>query len=162
MLGYADFVKDLKELDGDKSTIISVITETRVKTLKKDRKTGEPVTGSIYKVQQMQAVINFNYENAAAKRDSSYEVGQRQWGAAYQDAANPALIQNGDNLYLQVMPIRFQRKFYKSYDGNISKLQNMDIFPKRSNGSSPVTVRAFKLDSICSITMHGKEYDLNI
>jgi hypothetical protein len=160
MLGYQEFLDAIKSLDGHKSTFISLITETKVPTVKKDRQTGEPVDGSVYKRQQMQALINFSYENSVAKRDSSYEVGQRQWGNAFQDKFNPALIQNGDNLYLQVMPMKVQYKMFVSPDGDISKLENMDIFPKKSNGSSPVTVRAFRLDSIVAIWIHGKEYDL--
>ena len=160
MLGYQEFVEDIKALDGKSATFVSLVTDTVIKTTKKDRKTGEPVDGQIRKQCRVSALLNGSYENSVAKRDYSYEVGERQWGVAYQDGANPALIEKSGKLYLQIMHPEVHEKKIYSPDADIHKLKNMDIFPKKSGNSSPVTVRAYKLSSINYIKINGKEYDL--
>ena len=160
MYGYQQFLEDIKALDGASAKFISLCTDTVVKTVKKDRQTHEPVNGQVRKQCRISALLNGSYENSVAKRDSSYEVGQRQWGVAYQDGANPALIEKSGKLYLQIMHPEVHEKKIYSPDADIHKLKNMDIFPKKSGNSSPVTVRAYKLSSINYIKINGKEYDL--
>lgn len=132
------------------------------------RKTGNPYVGRVKKVQTMNAVINFEYENVVNNRldkeekEKDFKVADN-WGSRTEESK--AVIEHKGVKYLQVMPTNPSKPEYL-LDGNTIEKSVIEAYLYAPSTTSrqglekenQVVIRRFKFENIVKVNMLGEEF----
>ena len=144
------------------ATFITFKAETKVKLNKSN-----PYFDRVTKQSEVNAQLNFNYENAVNNRranegkERDFQTKGLKWGGK---AHNNSVVENNGKLYLQVRVLKSLESIYQVDGKNISKDEATKIIPERKSYAagqgveSEVIVRTYGIASIKEVTMNGIKY----
>jgi len=170
-LTIAQFVDMAKDMDSH--TFTGVETAKEEKTLKKSRKTGEPVADVITSETRYNPAIGLTYSKTVNNRlkkegkDSDFKAQELPWGQWV--GSGGTIIENKGKHYLRLSLVganSTKKKYFKNgKEVKFSEIQ--DIMPaKKKNTNShqglknPIIVVNVKIDTISKIAMNGKVYTI--
>jgi hypothetical protein len=157
-------------------TFVSVTEPTFAKT--DDNGNPSPFrTGDIVKVANVNATINFIYENAVNRQrireelEADFQAFPRKWGHRVWDGDRLTPIIEHTNkegehkFYIEAKPERSLGHEYRDRDNNVVANELVEPFIRRSGTSRQGTekeiyVRDYSLSNIRAITLKGQQYAL--
>lgn len=159
---HGTFVDLIKGSKG--ATFITFIAETTPKLPKSN-----PYHGRLTKRSEVNAQINFNYENAVNNRlqvegkDKDFETKGLKWGD--KNYCN-SIVENKGEFYLQVRVLKSLESEY-FVDGKLAdKNEIKNHLPERKSYADAqgvekeIVVRTYKISNIKEVTMNGFNYIL--
>lgn len=154
---FIDLIKGSKG-----ATFITFVAETAPKLPKSN-----PLHGRLTKKSEVNAQINFSYENAVNNRlqtegkDADFKSSGLKWGD--KDHCN-SIIENKGEFYLQVRVLKsLESEYY--VDGKLVRKEEIkDNLPERKSSADSqgvdkeIVIRSYKVSNIRKVTMNGFNY----
>jgi hypothetical protein len=154
---FIDLIKGSKG-----ATFITFKAETAPKLPKSN-----PLHGRLTKRSEVNAQINFSYENAVNNRlqvegkDADFKSSGLKWGD--KNHCNSVIEKDG-NFYLQVRVLKSLESTYFIDGKFVNKSEIKDNLPERKTcadsqgGEKEIIIRSYKISSIKEVTMNGFNY----
>lgn len=165
-INQVQLLKLLQEVDGGKSSFISIIALTDPKL----KKTNNPFLGTL-KLSKVQGIINFNYQNSVHnqlerenKPKEDYKPGERKYGIKA-DEHNGCLLYGAGDTKLVIKVEKTLKPRFVYANRLISKEKIEEFLPNRTGSNTQgteneIVVRNYNLSSIKKIRINKKVYKI--